>query len=91
MALGAWANLVSARADRPPRLLLVLGGFFVLTVGAAGIRGATALAGGDVVSGFHDLLDFGIQVPTVAVALAAGTLLTDRRTSALARRANTTG
>jgi uncharacterized membrane protein YjjP (DUF1212 family) len=78
VALGAFANLVSARYDRPPRLLLILGGFFVLTVGGVGVRGVTALVGGDVVSGFQDLVDFGVQVPTVAVSLAIGALLTQR-------------
>ena len=36
IALGAFANLVAARPGRPPRLALVLGGFFVLTVGGVG-------------------------------------------------------
>jgi uncharacterized membrane protein YjjP (DUF1212 family) len=76
-ALGAFANVMGAIPDRPPRLILVLGGFFVLTVGGAGVRGATALLGGDVVSGLRDLADFGLQVPTVALAIAAGVIITD--------------
>ncbi len=79
VALGAFANLVSAGARRPPRLLLVLGGFFVLTVGGVGIRGVTSLLGGDVVTGLQHLADFGLQVPTVALAIALGVILTSHR------------
>ena len=62
--------------------MILLGGFFVLTVGGLGLRGATALIGNDVVSGFADLRDFLIQMPTVAIALALGVLATDRAPSA---------
>jgi len=57
---------------------LLLGGFFVLTVGGVGIRGATALFAGDVISGLRDLADFALQVPTVALAIAIGVVATDR-------------
>ena len=76
-ALGAFANLVSADPRRPPRLVLLLGGFFVLTVGGMGLRGATALLGGDVLTGLRNLADFGMQVPTVALAIAVGVLATE--------------
>jgi hypothetical protein len=66
---------VSGNPRRPPRLLLVLGGFFVLTVGGMGVRGVTALMGGDVVNGLRTLSDFLLQVPTVALAIAVGVLL----------------
>ncbi|MDH2415996.1 threonine/serine exporter family protein [Nocardioides sp. CER19] len=75
--LGAFANLVDRVDAAPPRLILVLGGFFVLTVGGLGVRGVTAMFGGDVVSGIQNLADFGLQVPTVALALALGVLVTD--------------
>lgn len=78
-ALGAFAERVSRSPGRPPRLILVLGGFFVLTVGGVGVRGVTALIGGDVVSGVRDLLDFGLQMPLVALSLAIGVLLSDVR------------
>ncbi|MGN6130200.1 MAG: hypothetical protein ACTHOK_07645, partial [Nocardioidaceae bacterium] len=77
--LGAFANLVSGPSRRPPRLLLILGGFFVLTVGGVGIRGVTSILGGDVVTGLQHLVDFGIQVPTVALSMALGILATSRR------------
>ena len=59
-------------------LILLLSGFFVLTVGGVGIRGITALFGGDVVSGLKDLADFGLPVPTVALAIAIGVIATER-------------
>jgi uncharacterized membrane protein YjjB (DUF3815 family) len=77
-ALGAAANTVSAHPRRPPRLILLLGGFFVLTVGGVGVRGATSLLGGDIVTGLKNLSDFALQVPTVALAIAAGVILSDR-------------
>ena len=79
-ALGAFANLVSADPRRPPRLILLLGGFFVLTVGGLGLRGATAVLGGDVVTGLRNLADFALQVPTVALAIAVGVIATEHWT-----------
>jgi uncharacterized membrane protein YjjB (DUF3815 family) len=76
--LGAYANIVGAYPERPPRLVLVLGGFFVLTVGGLGVRGVTALFGGDPVAGLQDLGDFALQVPTVALALAIGVIASKR-------------
>jgi len=76
-ALGAFAALVGGGARRPPRLVLVLGGFFVLTVGGLGVRGITAALGGDAVSAVHDLADFGLQIPTVALAIGLGMVLGD--------------
>jgi uncharacterized membrane protein YjjP (DUF1212 family) len=78
IALGAYAGLVGAHPRRPPRLLLLLGGFFVLTVGGLGIRGTTALIGGDVVTGLRNLIEFGLQVPTVGLAIAFGLVAADQ-------------
>jgi uncharacterized membrane protein YjjB (DUF3815 family) len=78
VALGAFANLVGAQPRRPPRLVPVLGGFFVLTVGGMGVRGVTALVGGDVISGIQDIPQFGLQLPTVAIAIGVGVTLTNR-------------
>ena len=58
---------------------MVLGGFFVLTAGGLGLRGATALNGSDIISGLGDLRDFFIQVPTVAIAFAISVLDSDGR------------
>jgi uncharacterized membrane protein YjjB (DUF3815 family) len=76
--LGSVASIAASRPGRPPRLVLILGGFFVLTVGGLGLRGATALIGNDVVSGLADLRDFFIQMPAVAIALALPLLAAPR-------------
>jgi uncharacterized membrane protein YjjP (DUF1212 family) len=74
--LGTIAGLASKVPGRPPRLVIVLGGFFVLTVGGLGLRGATALLGNDAFSGLADLRDFFIQMPAVAIALSLPLLAT---------------
>jgi hypothetical protein len=78
VALGAFANVVGARPRRPPRLVLLLGGLFVLTVGGGRRPRVTALVGGDVESGIQDIVQFGLQVPTVAIAMGIGVALTNR-------------
>ena len=49
----------------------------VLTVGGVGVRGATSLLGGDILTGLQNLSDFALQVATVALGLAAGVILSD--------------
>lgn len=73
--LGAYATWVSLRGHRPPRLVIALGGFFVLTVGALGLRGVTALVGGQPITGVENLVDFLLQVPTVALGIGIGFLV----------------
>ena len=82
MGLGVWVWQSHRTYLYPPQAsftlpLVVLGGFFVLTVGGVGVRGATSLLGGDIVTGLQNLADFALQVPTVALALASGVILTD--------------
>jgi uncharacterized membrane protein YjjB (DUF3815 family) len=77
--LGAYATWVSRSGRRPPRLVVVLGGFFVLTVGALGLRGVTALVGGQPVTGVENLVDFALQMPTVALGVGIGFLVAGRR------------
>ncbi|MGW4894536.1 hypothetical protein ACWEQL_20020 [Kitasatospora sp. NPDC004240] len=62
------ATLVSRGPRRPPRLILLLPGFFTLTVGSLGLRGLTALVGGHPIEGFRDLG----RLVTLVVAIAAG-------------------
>ncbi|MER7910993.1 threonine/serine exporter family protein [Streptomyces sp. NPDC096068] len=78
-ALAAAADLLSRPAGRPPRLVLLLGGFFTLTAGSLGLRALTSLAGGHVLHGFHDLMDFVTIVTTIAVGLIAGAALVPAR------------
>ncbi|MER6479852.1 threonine/serine exporter family protein [Streptomyces filamentosus] len=75
VALAAAATLLSRGPERPPRLLLVLPGFFTLTVGSLGMRGLTTLAGGHVVDGFSDLLELVLVVTAIAVGLVLGATL----------------
>ncbi|MFF8414866.1 threonine/serine exporter family protein [Streptomyces omiyaensis] len=81
--LAAVATLLSRGPGRPPRLLLVLPGFFTLTVGSLGMRGLTTLAGGHVVDGFSDLLELVLVVTAIAVGLVLGaTVVPERRAEA---------
>jgi uncharacterized membrane protein YjjB (DUF3815 family) len=51
-------------------MVLALSGFFVLTVGALGLEGFTALVSGDEIQGFTDLL----KMLTIGLAIALGIL-----------------
>jgi uncharacterized membrane protein YjjB (DUF3815 family) len=79
-AMIATALLISRDPARPPAMVLTLSGFFVLTVGALGLEGFTALVSGDDVAGFTDLF----KMLTIGMAIALG-LLTG---SVLVQRAN---
>jgi hypothetical protein len=61
--------------------VIALGGFFVLTVGALGLRGVTALIGGQPITGAENLVDFLLQVPTVALGIGIGFLVASRQRS----------
>ncbi|MER5401029.1 threonine/serine exporter family protein [Streptomyces sp. NPDC002599] len=73
--LAAVATRLALRPDRPPRLVLLLPGFFTLTVGSLGMRGLTTLAGGHVIEGFRDLLKLVTIVTAIAVGLVLGAVL----------------
>ena len=78
IAVGVLGEWLSRRPDRPPRVVLVLGGFFVLTVGALGLRGVTTLVGGDPVQGFTDLLNMATIATALTFGLITGALLAPR-------------
>ncbi|MFJ4829796.1 threonine/serine exporter family protein [Streptomyces sp. NPDC088747] len=80
--LSAAATVLARGRDRPPRLVLLLPGFFTLTVGSLGMRGLTTLAGGHVIEGFRDLLELITIVTAIAVGMVFGTALTFTRTAA---------
>ncbi|MFF7339951.1 threonine/serine exporter ThrE family protein [Streptomyces sp. NPDC008163] len=71
VVLGAVTTWLARRPGRPPRLVLVLPGFFTLTVGSLGMRGLTALAGGYAIEGFQDLT----ELVTLVTAIGTGLLL----------------
>jgi uncharacterized membrane protein YjjP (DUF1212 family) len=56
--VGVW---LGRDPDRPPTLVIILGGVFVLTVGSVALRGLTTLAGGHLMESYHDLSEF-VQV-----------------------------
>jgi uncharacterized membrane protein YjjP (DUF1212 family) len=75
VVLGMAATWSARRPEQPPRVLLLLPGFFALTVGSLGVRGLTALAGGYSAQGFHDLTDMVTTVTAVAAGIFLGTVL----------------
>ena len=79
VALGAVATTLSRSPTRPARLLLFLGGFFVLTVGALGLRGLAEVIAGQSDAGVRDLLNLLLLVPTVSFGLMLGYLIAPRR------------
>jgi len=72
---GLAATILARRPQLPPRLELILGPFFTLTVGSLGLRGVTQLISGHPIGGAKTLTDFLLIVPTVAFALLIGYLL----------------
>ncbi|MEV5602607.1 threonine/serine exporter family protein [Streptomyces sp. NPDC052299] len=78
VVLGAVATWLARRPGRPPRLVLVLPGFFTLTVGSLGMRGLTALAGGYAIEGFRDLTELVTLVTAIGTGLLLGAVLAQR-------------
>ncbi|SEU40768.1 threonine/serine exporter family protein [Nonomuraea wenchangensis] len=79
VVLGAAANLLDRIPAGPPRLILILPGFFTLTVGSLGMRGLTTLAGGYVIEGFQDLQKMVTIVTALSIGLVVGIALTHAR------------
>ncbi|MFE6867366.1 threonine/serine exporter family protein [Kitasatospora sp. NPDC057692] len=75
VVLSAAATRLAARPGAPPRLILLLPGFFTLTVGSLGMRGLTDLAGGHPIGGFRDLVELVTLVTAIAVGLLTGEVL----------------
>lgn len=74
------AAVIGSDPKRPPLMVLSLSGFFVLTVGAMGLEGFTALVSGDEVEGFTDLLKMVTIGLTIAVGLLTGAVVMRRAT-----------
>ncbi|MFB6961578.1 hypothetical protein ACFCYB_32430 [Streptomyces sp. NPDC056309] len=85
VVLAAAATLIARGPRRPPRLILILPGFFTLTVGSLGMRGLTTLVGG-YVEGFQDLLKLVTIVTALATGLVVGEALTQGHSETWARR-----
>lgn len=74
------AEVIARDPKRPPAMVLALSGFFVLTVGALGLEGLTALVSGDTVAGFTDLLQMLTIGMAIALGLLTGAVITRRST-----------
>jgi uncharacterized membrane protein YjjP (DUF1212 family)/uncharacterized membrane protein YjjB (DUF3815 family) len=65
-------SLLARNPTHPPLLVLILGAFFVLTVGSLGLRGLTTWIGGNVLQGFHDvfsMLSLGLLIGHLIASL----------------------
>ncbi len=65
--------LLGRSPNRPPNLVIILGGVFVLTVGSMALRGLTTLAGGHLIESFHDLATFSRVAGSLSLGLIVGT------------------
>ena len=70
--LAAAAGYLEIAASRPPRIVLILGGFFALTVGALALRGLTTIDGGFTIQGFNDIRDAITQTAALTLGLIVG-------------------
>ncbi|HEY6492337.1 MAG TPA: threonine/serine exporter family protein [Trebonia sp.] len=70
--LAVAAGYLEISASRPPRIVLILGGFFALTVGALALRGLTTIDGGFTIQGFNDIRDAITQTAALTLGLVVG-------------------
>jgi uncharacterized membrane protein YjjP (DUF1212 family) len=75
VALALIAGLLERSDHLPPRIVLILGGFFALTVGAVALRGLTTLDGGYTIQGFYDLRDAILQTAALTLGLVVGAVI----------------
>jgi uncharacterized membrane protein YjjP (DUF1212 family) len=69
--LGAAAGGLEVSPRNPPRIVLIIGGFFALTVGALALRGLATLDGDHLIQGLNDLRD----AISLTVALTLGLIV----------------
>jgi uncharacterized membrane protein YjjP (DUF1212 family) len=70
--LAAAGGFLEQSPRLPPRIVLILGGFFALTVGALALRGLTTLDGGHEIQGFNDIRDAITQTAALTLGLIVG-------------------
>lgn len=71
LLLAAAAGALERSPRNPPRLVLIIGGFFALTVGALALRGLATLDGDHTIQGLNDLRD----AISLTVALTLGLIV----------------
>ncbi|NUT32040.1 MAG: threonine/serine exporter family protein [Hamadaea sp.] len=76
VVLSAAAGVLEWSQRTPPRIVLILGGFFALTVGAVALRGLTVLEGGQAGEALSDLVAAVMQATALTLGLVTGTVLT---------------
>jgi uncharacterized membrane protein YjjP (DUF1212 family) len=69
---GVW---LGRKPSRPPTLVIILGGVFVLTVGSMALRGITTLAGGHILESFHDMANFTEVAGGLTCGMVVGTTI----------------
>jgi uncharacterized membrane protein YjjP (DUF1212 family) len=84
--LAALAGFLETSPRRPPRIVLILGGFFALTVGALALRGLTTLDGGHAIQGFNDIRDAVTQTAALTLGLVVGAVPVQAAAAARAAR-----
>jgi uncharacterized membrane protein YjjP (DUF1212 family) len=93
--LAGAAGFLELSPSRPPRIVLILGGFFALTVGSLVLRGLTTLDGGHQIQGFNDIRDAISQTAAITLGLIVGAVPVQaaavRRRQAAAMAAARTG
>jgi uncharacterized membrane protein YjjP (DUF1212 family) len=70
--LAGAAGFLELSPSRPPRIVLILGGFFALTVGSLVLRGLTTIDGGHEIQGFNDIRDAISQTAAITLGLIVG-------------------
>jgi uncharacterized membrane protein YjjP (DUF1212 family) len=81
--LAGAAGFLELSPKNPPRIVLIMGGFFALTVGSLALRGLATLDGDHAIQGLHDLRD----AVTLTVALTAGLIAGSVLAPAIRQRA----
>jgi len=71
LLLAAAAGALERSSRNPPRIVLIIGGFFALTVGALALRGLATLNGDHTIQGLSDLRD----AISLTVALTLGLIV----------------
>jgi uncharacterized membrane protein YjjP (DUF1212 family) len=71
LLLAAAAGVLERSSRNPPRIVLIIGGFFALTVGALALRGLATLNGDHTIQGLNDLRD----AISLTVALTLGLIV----------------
>ncbi|EUJ43139.1 hypothetical protein PROCOU_15909 [Listeria rocourtiae FSL F6-920] len=76
---GVLSNIYTKSPSQPPRVVLFISSFFILTVGSMGIEGLSSIIGGYVVEGTREVISMIILFPTVTIGIAIGYLISTQK------------